>query len=182
MFSEKQIKTIVSESSTEVVAAIAGQDIAPKDIAATGSITGSEIIEDMTGYTFVAPVSSVNRDVEIIYAGVVKNGNKITFVVFGKNTMLNEIAVGMNIGQFIIPSAVAAKLYPYNIGGLDVLDNRNLTLTLSSSITTSVTKLAYIQKSDNAITFNLSSNGLEANKEYVFRYEQTFLLSDNLAE
>ena len=46
-------------------------------------ITGNEIVETMTGYTFT---SQGGEDNEIAFASVCKNGNKITFVIAGKYT------------------------------------------------------------------------------------------------
>ena len=180
MFSENQIKGIISESSTEVVAAIAGQDIAPKDIAATGSITGDEIIENMTGYTFSRYGSGLTNWTPI-YVGVCKNGNKITFVIFGSYNAASPSAQALC--KFDIPTDIASKLYPYELGtDTDVLDTK--VVSFFSGLTTFKSAIVEVEKHPTLpeLSFALRPIDLVASTDYYFRTEITFLLSDNLAE
>lgn len=147
----------------------------------TGAITAPSIIEDMSGYSFIAPTTSEPVIQTTIYAGVVKNGNKLTFALFQK-IVVTSTPVGnyLTLGAFSIPSAVLAKLYPTTIGGVDFLDNR--TVSLFKSLSSALDMKAYCQKGGTGIT--LAMHGLQSipqNEDYYVRYELTFLLSDNLA-
>lgn len=145
----------------------------------TGNFTADSIIENMSGYSFTKRTEDLTW--EAIYAGCVKNGNKLTFVVFGKITAPN--ATWGRLCYFSIPSIVASKLYPYTIGGANVLDNRKLDFTLSSSRNTIVEGKYLIEKVGyGGVYFQLENlDNLTQGEEYYFRIEQTFLLSDNLA-
>ena len=190
MFSENQIKDIVKESPSEVVEALKGQDISVEgitskgiantgDIGATGKITGGEIIENMSGYSFTPPTST-HRTFENWYAGVTKTGNKITFVISVDVTQLDTSDLNAGFGAFTIPSSIGEKLYPSSVGGYYFLDNRQLQAFSSSSNLKDCP--AYINKTSNSeIRFVISLSSLTANTKYHIRYEATFLLSENLA-
>ena len=156
--------------------AITGLDIAPKDVTASGNITAPSIIEDMDGYSFT-PVEDINY----LYAGVVKNGNKITFVLFATLTQDGTLTGTTNLGTFLFPSAIGNKLIPYTMSG----DNRYLDykkiLFVDASSAVSAEYPSYILKSSSA-SMVLRASGLNAlsNGTYYFRYEVTFLLSDSL--
>ena len=55
---------------------LTGKDIAPRNVDATGKVSGAEIIENMSGYSFT---KGVDTNLDFDYVGVVKNGNKIYF-------------------------------------------------------------------------------------------------------
>ena len=195
MFSENQIKDIVKESPSEVVEALKGQDINVEgitskgiantgDIGATGKITGGEIIENMSGYSFI-PTSKQNISIERIYIGAVKNGNKLTLVIFGKATRSGSVGDNYtSLGDFVIPKAVGDKIRPTQIGGLA---NAVMSATISffsapaNNVTLNTCATKGTGVDTNTITvylYNLSN--LVENVEYQFRYEITFLLSDSL--
>lgn len=147
------------------------------------AITGDSIIENMSGYSFSAPYNS-NYTVNFSYVGVVKNGNKITFVISGKinfsSLPANDIA---SLGAFGIPSAIGNKLFPYNLSGIDTLANTRLELATNYYSYKYVPILCVKNSavSINPRIYSLSGASLSLNTDYYFRYEATFLLSDSLA-
>ena len=66
------------------ITALEGQDVELNSLDAVGLITGGEIVEKMSGYSF----TQIN-DVEWspIYAGIVKNGNKLTYQLYYQNIL-----------------------------------------------------------------------------------------------
>ena len=140
------LSTYLANMSSAAVSAIAGQNIAPSNVAATGNITAASIIENMSGYTFDLGTGTENLDREVIYAGAVKNGNKLTLVVALNVTRTDTLGgtMGLTIGEFFIPQAVLNKLIPTLIGGYNFLDARNL--SLSSSHLANKTFPAYSSK------------------------------------
>lgn len=142
----------------------------------TGPVSGPSIVENMSGYSFVASDSSqVN---EIIYAGVVKNGNKITFVTFVRFTSdLNSFAVG----SFNIPESIGNKIFPTNYGSdVNWIDSRLISASISASSAVNIVARMY-KNSNTQLTINFRNEGTTSGMTYVARYEATFLLSDNLA-
>ena len=149
----------------------------------TGAITAPSIIEDMTGYTFNKSASTAQITKEYIYAGIVKNGNKLTGCVAFNITRLDTLSADTGAGTFIVPVAVGNKLIPTDIGGNNFLDVKIIQCAENQgSITTAN---VYINKrySDNVelIMTKNSLNNLTLNTKYYVRIEFTFLLSDNLA-
>lgn len=144
-------------------------------------VTGNEIIENMNGYSFVKG-NTANVDYEYIYAGVVKNGNKLSLVWAVNITKLDASVSGINLGYFVLPSAVANKLYPTAVGQYPFLDNKKIGIFASQISSQDV--YVYCEKTQDvnarAVMTDLSS--LPANTKYYCRYEVTFLLSDNLAQ
>lgn len=138
-----------------------------------GNLTADSIIENMTGYTFT-PQTSTNITLAIDYAGVVKNGNKITFVIAGKATKTGS-ADTISLGYFSIPNSIMNKLYPM-VG--NVLDLRTIPLVndWNSYINTNARVEKYYQ-----LFFYLRADNMVLDTQYAFRYEVTFLLSNNLA-
>ena len=146
------------------------------------TVTGDSIIENMSGYTGEANNTTPNLSLEAVYMGVVKNGNKITFTFFGNMTRSDTLSpdyLNYKI-KWNIPSAVSAKIYPYLFDGISVVANGELlcSKTLSNSV-----KLPFaLIKSGNDFILNIYSlNNMAVNDKYIFRFEQTFLLSDSLA-
>lgn len=140
--------------------------------------TTKPIVETMTGYSHAGGNAAVTKD----YAGVVKNGNKITFAIAGKINSSEIITADslISTGSFTIPAAVGSKLYPSLqdriLGGYSPL------VTNTNTATTTIMGIFFITKwSDTNITFYLAPmSNLTANTDYFFRQEVTFLLSDNL--
>lgn len=144
-------------------------------------VTGNEIVENMSGYNFEdAHISGVN----FTYAGVVKNGNKITFALAGNFLKNENTPYNAQIGQFICPSSIMNKIYPL-INGKTQVDVKDLVFLKESDITgTPIKKTCQFSKIEN-YGLMLQIVGLGAsdmpNEPLIFRYETTFLLSPNLA-
>lgn len=143
-------------------------------------ITGDEIVENMSGYTCI-PATEL-PDIEIIYCGVCKNGNKLTFAIFANFTTAEgqTSLTARTICSFGIPAAVGAKLYPQLTG--DFLNHvTDFKVNLYSAPTTVKEGYAYVYKQSNTnFEFNIACPSLVASTKYQFRIECTFLLSDNL--
>ena len=166
------------------ITALEGQDIAPKDIAATGDITADSIIENMSGYTASCPVTTEHRAVNNIYVSVCKNGNKITFVMFGSVTLLDEDITPEQATftfTFGIPSEVGSKLYPFQVGTGYYLDIFIVPTIQKDDWTKGTMNVDVVKVSNTAISFVATVYGMTLNKEKYFRIEKTFLLSDNMA-
>lgn len=175
---ENTLSTYLANMSSAAVGAIAGENIAPANVSATGAITGPSIVETMTGYSY--DDTNKSSGINVDYAGVVKNGNKITFVIAG-NIVASSIAAGTNfiLGEFVMPSDIHNKLYP--MGNTDVLDCRTTLMYLENNLGGSITGKEYCTKRPaNKIRLGLVNDSSMTGTFY-YRYEVTFLLSDNLA-
>lgn len=163
--------TIASDTSIKTPALTSDED----EISAQ-----KPVIEVMTGYSFVIG-GHPDFTLSNIYAGVVKNANKVTFVIAGEITKNNAVVTNVTLGTFTIPYAVARKLITNSVGGSsNFVDNRKLNLFYSFS--TSVDEVAYIEKnSSTTLMFAVRSANMAVSTKYYLRYEATFLLSDNLA-
>ena len=154
---------------------ISGNAISGNSISGT-AITGDSIIENMSGYTFSKYGLTQWTPV---YCGVCKNGNKLTFVVFG---VFNSASpANMALVNINIPQAIGQKLYPYTLGSeTRVLDVKEVLLwdTVNSHKTANI-EIEKYSDTKIAISFRPSAS-VEANTDYAFRIEATFLLSDNL--
>ena len=137
-------------------------------------VTGNEIVEKMSGYSFE---KSLIVD-ETIYAGVVKNGNKITFSLFVRFT---ADGTAKAVGTFNIPSAVGQKIFPTNYGSdTNWVDAKQITASISASEGTPFVARMY-KNSNTQFIVNFRTDQLASGTTYVARYEVTFLLSPNLA-
>lgn len=149
------------------------------------SVTGDEIVEKMSGYSFYQEAKE-GITLNPVYCGVVKNGNKLTFVIFGKATRTGDVANDFApFGFFIIPDIVANKLYPTPLGSQTnaILSK---TIQLFSSTNSKVDCNIVVNKvtypSQNRVqTYVYGMSNLTLNTEYQYRIEMTFLLSNNLA-
>lgn len=146
-----------------------------------GNLTADSIIENMSGYDFLKLSETAGLTREFVYAGVVKNGNKITYVVAVNLTRTGTVAGGTaTLGFFQNPSAIQDALYPSNIGGGNYLDLRSVDAWQDEA--TKVETIGYIAKGSGGISAYANKlNDLTLNTKYYFRYEATFLLSNNLA-
>lgn len=150
------------------------------DIDAVGKIEGGEIVEKMTGYSFSTEPKE-NIDITPIYAGVVKNGNKITYVLFCTYERTGTVDGGWCYNGFMItPQSIMDKLYPYEIGSTSVLANFNLELWEDIDAEPKLLKCAAYKQSGMIAFASSGLNSLDANTLYYGRIEVTFLLSDNL--
>lgn len=150
-----------------------------------GTITGDEIVENMAGYSYYHSVQD-GITLNPIYCGVVKNGNKLTLVIFGKAQRTGDIANNFaEFGVFIIPKTVADKIYPTPLGNQT---NAVLSKTIqlfsapNSKIDCNVIVNKYLSSNQNKLqVYMYGMSNLALNTEYQYRIEMTFLLSDNLA-
>lgn len=148
-------------------------------------VTGNEIVETMAGYSYTPPSSATNLTVNIAYAGVVKNGNKLTLAI--ALTVKRTGAVGspyLAYGSFTIPTAVADKLYP--IPELSNVLEAKILNGFSSLYSSPINVPAYINKeAGGTLRFTSYLSNFDTlfvqDTTYYIRYEVTFLLSENLA-
>ena len=145
----------------------------------TGAITAPSIIENMSGYS-IERYGSALTNWTPIYVGAVKNGNKLTCVIFGtynsSSTPANQALLNINI-----PDSVGSNLYPYTLGvDDDVLDTK--IINFFDGLNSYKSAIIEIEKNSNSkLSVVLRPIDLVANTTYYFRAEVTFLLSDNLA-
>ena len=150
-----------------------------------GNFTSDSIIENMTGYRFEIKAPS-NSGINISFASSVKNGNKITFVIAGSIIRNENTPYNVAIGQFICPTSVMNKLYPLVSGGSTV-DIKDIVFIKANDLAGANVKLTgQLGKNGNyGLTLQIIGIGgssLTLEQNYIFRYETTFLLSDNLAQ
>lgn len=147
-----------------------------------GNLTADSIVENMSGYSASLITGTYGTDIENIYTGAVKNGNKLTLVFFFKFTMRSGYGAG-ECCRFFIPSAVGAKLFPFTVGTANnILDIRNITFTPTDDRYSNKSVIVDIAKGNNTSLYVqlLNLTNLVAGQAYFARYEATFLLSDNL--
>ena len=144
------------------------------------SVTADSIIEKMTGYSF-AERTSEHATLEYVYAGAVKNGNKLTFAL-AMNITLLDTTKEFVVGEFTIPESIGANLYPETIGSYPYLDLKKQNM-FSNHATGVDCFLRCIKDGNTKIKIELgATDSASQNTKYYFRYEITFLLSENLAE
>ena len=143
------------------------------DLSASGKITGGEIVENMSGYSFIKQTG------DITFAGAVKNGNKVTFAEFGSITTGETLPVSgvYSIGYFNIPTSVGEKLIPDNSGYIYVGTQGMFENLYSTPLNA---YFILVKDSNSQFSIRLVTTGLSTNKTYKFRLEVTFLLSENL--
>lgn len=147
----------------------------------TGAITAPSIIEDMSGYSFTKASSTADYNISYSYVGIVKNGNKITFVMAGTITKLATYTGQLTLGKFIFPNTIGNALQPYSLSPFnDILENKKIAFW--SNYNTAIEEPCLSRK-DSSTQFGPITyiNDLVQNTPYIFRYEATFLLSNNLA-
>lgn len=143
------------------------------------SITGDSIIETMTGYTFVKAGTLDSNGIVLNYVGIVKNGNKLTFVIAGVFTKTASVQANPDLGYFDIPVSVWNSLYSNSLG---YLDNRKI--AFNDTFRSGVDKYMTCYKSGASrimCQFFGAQSDFVNDTAYSFRYECTFLLSPNLA-
>ena len=174
---ETTLATYLASMSSAAVGAIAGQNIAPANIAATGNITAPSIIESMSGYSASFSSGTSETSAVKVYVGAVKNGNKLTLICAGTLERTGQ-ADSFVLCAFTVPDAVLNKLYPVTLGGGQVvLDSKKVDAMYSQYDSASV--VAYLTKG-SVLNLHVDTTNLTQNKVYYFRYEATFLLSDSL--
>ena len=159
--------------------AITGLDIAPKDVTASGNITAPSIIENMSGYTFTPATSTEKSTISNVFAGAVKNGNKLTFVIALNLTKL-ESESNTFLGEFVVPASVYAKLYTSSIGGGSYLAVSQIA-SIDADFGFHSLNYFVSKSGSNKVTFRaLTTSPLATNKANYIRIELTFLLSETL--
>lgn len=149
-----------------------------------GNFTANSIIENMNGYAFEKKESTVDIEYTYDYASAVKNGNKITFTIFGSITKKSSFTSNsIHFGTFIIPSEIGKKLFPVSIGGLNTLGISNVNFSTGLGLSSQkLLPLSSYKISNTQIGIYFYSPGeLPNDIKYTYRFEVTFLLSDNMA-
>lgn len=175
--SDEELSNLGIAKESDIVSALEGQDIAPKDVSASGNITGASIIENMSGYAFGFASTVSEITITPIYNSCCKNGNKITFVWFNKVVRTGALN-NSYAGIFDIPSSIGSKLYPtinnyLYIGGAFAMKSD----TTTQQINFGIEKVGGLDKV-GLVLRGLTS--LSLNEEYTIRIEATFLLSDDM--
>lgn len=146
-----------------------------------GNFTANSIIENMNGYSFEA-LTITNAQIVTTYAGIVKNGNKVTFVCSGTFQRSGDLTGwSCPLGRFHFPQEIGLKLYTTTQGNVSALSFGRLTLFKTYTDVIEVPCLT-IKNSNYAFTANIYQlSQTNVDTPYLFRFEITFLLSDNLA-
>lgn len=179
----ESLNTYLANMSSAAVGAIAGQNIAPAAIAATGPITAPSIIENMSGYSFAYGTPAF-LTIENIYVSACKNGNKLTLVM-ACNITRTAAASTTNLGFFTVPASVFAKLYPSTIAWYASALSFQKIYAIDSSAN-AVQLDCVVEKGgggSNLVKMSFLGtplNNLTENAQYYVRVEQTFLLNDGL--
>lgn len=146
------------------------------------------IIEVMEGYRFSCPSNAEGYLLTPRYAGICKNGNKLTLslVLLVTRTSSTTNPYITDSIRFYIPRPIYEALVTQPIGGLSNLDNKLVYFIPSNSYTTHTAKTCLIGKKslgegNEYIYLNLYGLDLTIDTEYFVRIEETFLLSENLA-
>ena len=143
-------------------------------------VTGDEIVENMSGYGFIPALNLSTNGFTLNYIGAVKNGNKVTFAIAGIFVPNENTENNTRLGAITFPTYIGEKLYVDSLGALN-----NQYVSFFNSVNTSVSKnVRTIKMSDgnNGVSFQFFSlnSGFVLDTTYSFRFEVTFLLSDNL--
>ncbi len=143
-----------------------------------GKISTSESIE---GYSFKL-LENEHFTIEPIYVGIVKNGNKLTIVIYSKINKDADAPTSLAFAEIYVPLDVSVKLIPTTISGSAYIDNR--VVNAFSAGWSKADLYGNIGKpNEGVLRFGLFNMGsITASTDYYFRYEATFLLSDNLIE
>lgn len=176
--SQHLIATYNNGTTTDLGAIFSGNITISGNLTATGTISSPEIVESMSGYS-IQMGTVTNLTINPIYAGVVKNGNKLTFVFACNLTKTGTITEQAKLCYLTVPNAVFNKLVPTQIGGFYYLDNK--VVHAWDAYNSYKEQKSFIEKTSIrlALTDN-DVNTLELNTVYYYRYEVTFLLTDSL--
>ena len=151
------------------------------DLYANGNFTANSIIENMKGYDYLS-ITKENANITYSYVGAVKNGNKLTFACSGYFSRSGDLT-GWNCAliKFTFPNTIGLKLFETEISGTSGLAFGKLDLCKSYGTHLDI-PIVILKDSNSQITINMYQlNNTEINTPYLFRFEITFLLSDNLA-
>lgn len=146
-----------------------------------GNFTANSIIENMSGYGY-KPAIKENATITYTYVGAVKNGNKLTFACSGTFQRSGDLT-GWNcmLIRFTFPKTIGAKLFPTEIAGTSGLAFGKLDLCKSYATHMDIPIVVDKESNSQIIITMYQLNNTEINTPYLFRFEITFLLSDNMA-
>ena len=165
---------------TDLGAIFSGNVTISGDLTVTGNVNASGIYEDMSNYSFSPNGDLTANGIELVYVGVVKTGNKITFVIAGEfDSSITPLTINPYLGTFSIPSAIGSKLYPMSGSYLD-LKNMPFVKQYNMIVDKTGSLIKYGNSSIGSQLFGMGT-GFDGASKYAFRLESTFLLSDNLA-
>ena len=161
------------------ITALEGLDISVGSLDATGLVTGGEIIEKMSGYDYRHESAiDAKGTYTHVYTGVVKNGNKLTFVnAFKLNLTATDTGTAY-CDTFLVPEAIGDKIFP---AFTTLVDSRKISAFASATDIVEINSYC-VKNSAVSLTFAIGLSGLAAEKDYYIRQELTILLSDDLDE
>lgn len=147
----------------------------------SGNLTADSIIENMSGYSY--DNQTLDSRVTLKYAGAVKNGNKVTFVLAGVFTPTGDVSAGatLYLGNMKYPQAISDKLYPM-LAGVNVIDIRKSSLFHNAGGAYRLNDISFYA-TKGWLGFSIAmiiNENISAGFDYALRYEVTFLLSDSL--
>lgn len=158
---------------------ITGGSITSSGTITGGKVTGGEIVENMgSDYSFTRQTTTKGT-LNYLYAGIVKNGNKITIVNTFEFTPSEGATDAVVTGRFLMPTAVMEKIIP----SLGSLVDVKTAPAIVNPYSIPVEIPSYVTKYDNRSVYTnigLVQN-LTVGTTYLFRQEVTFLISENLA-
>ncbi len=190
---DESIADAVDDYLTEHPVDLEGQDISLAtltstgdvdvggDLDVTGSVSGAEIIEKMSGYGYRhESVIDVKGTYTHVYTGVVKNGNKLTFVNAFKLYLTATSTGTVYCDTFLVPEDIGNKIFTAFPASSNLVNSRKISAFAAAADIAEITSYC-VKNSPVSLTFGIDLSGLDAKKEYYIRQELTILLSDDLA-
>ena len=182
MYTKNQLSEAVANflanNPSDVAEALDGQAVEVASLDASGLITGGEIIEKMSGYSMALPILS-DITLEPVCGRIVKNGNALTIEYNCKITRTASSSSEITVLDITIPEAIGQKL---SVGvGTYTIYRMNLHLSNASMGYDTDKVFAFMKMSDTTLRVNMyGADSLTVNEKYLFHFEVTVLLSDNL--
>lgn len=138
-------------------------------------------VEPMTGYSFTAKTTEITWTKK--YAGVVKNGNKLTFVIAGTFTYGSGISNTPTLGTFTIPADIYNKIN--GIIGTFITSSTLPLVEEQGGIGVVDKEIVYDYRKSGGNTISVdiqkvNSSSLVNDTVYGFRCDLTVLLSDSM--
>lgn len=145
-----------------------------------GNLTANSIIENMSGYS----ISNKNANATFNYAGIVKNGNKLTIALFFNFKLSEDLNVNIpfTICNINLPLDVANKLKTSAIEGVqNIVNNQKQVVNYALNGMQEANLITYRYGQSLVINLSPLETPMLATRDYIARVEMTFLLSDNMA-
>lgn len=150
------------------------------NLKADGNFTANSIIENMNGYGYL-PITKENANITYTYVSAVKNGNKLTFACSGYFSRSGELTSwNCALIRFTFPNTIGVKLYQTEIAGTTGLAFDKLDFCKSYAAHIDIPIVVKKESNSQIMVTMYQLNNIEINTPYLFRFEITFLLSDNL--